>query len=191
MPVTEEIFFWSPFTFTNISCFYYWLVITSSRSFASRISNLPRRSVICALFGTLIFMCKEATWPELFSSSLKYLSFIQRKSFIFLYISDFSFIALSFFFLIYSMELMFYYAVVFRFINSSSAHAWLATILDSSSVISLFYFCIILTWYNNLVFSYWVVSASDCTSDAHFLCYFNEFSIACFWLRTVFPWSHV
>ena len=36
-----------------------------------------------------------------------------------------------------------------------------------------------------------MVSSSDCTSDAHFLCSLNEWAITCFWLRTVSPRSYI
>ena len=54
-------------------------------------------------------------------------------------------------------------------------------------IVYLFSFCTILTWSNNLVFSYWMVSVSDCTSDSHFLCSLDEYSIACFWLWNFSP----
>ena len=86
---------------------------------------------------------------------------------------------------------MFYEAIVLRFIMSLSAIAWLATILVSSSVLSLLSFCIIWNWYNNRVFSSWRVSSPDCTSYAHLSWSFNEFDITCFWLGTVFPPDHM
>ena len=81
---------------------------------------------------------------------------------------------------------MFSEAIVLRFKIYSSECAWLATILDSSPVISMFYFCIILTWSNYLVFYYWFVSTSYCTLDANFSCSFGEWAITCFWLITIF-----
>ena len=82
-------------------------------------------------------------------------------------------------------------AILLSFRIHSPERALLATILDSSPVISLFYLCIILTWYNNLVSPSCMVSASYWTPCAYFLCSFNEWDIDCFWLRTVSPRSHI
>ena len=111
-------------------------------------------------------------------SNISHLSY--RKHFSLLSRSAFSVIYLSFLFLISSMAIIFSEAIVLTFRISSYAHAWLATILDISPVISLFYVCIILSRSNNLVFPYWMVSSSDCTSDAHFPHSFDEWAIACF-----------
>ena len=109
------------------------------------------------------------------------------KTFSLLFGGASSVINLSFFFLFSSMSLIFSDAKVLSFISYSSVRARLATILEIPAVVSLFFFCIILTWSNNLLFSPWIVSASYHTSDAHFSCSFDEQAITCFWLRTVFP----
>ena len=147
--VTEVIFFWRPVTFNNISFYSDWVVITSSHSFTSWISNQPGSSTRCAfscciwwleLFRPLSFIRKEATWPKLFSSLLKYFSFIQQRRFTLLSRPAFYLISLSYFFLISSIAFVFSKAIVLRFRMLSFAYPWLATILDSSLVISLFFF---------------------------------------------------
>ena len=85
---------------------------------------------------------------------------------------------------------MFSEATVFSFEIYFSARPWLETMLDSLPLISLFSLCIILTWYNNLVFSSWMVFASNCISDAHFSWYFDEWTIT-FFYQELFPPDHI